>query len=77
METLAMTDFWPEHEPRWNGAPPEEMRGSAVLHAFAEELKSRNTAVTAQEVLAVLGGVIVDLEERLVQIRRQLNDAGS
>ncbi|AWY04704.1 hypothetical protein PBI_EBERT_36 [Gordonia phage Ebert] len=70
-----MTDFWPDHEPQWNGAPPEEMRGSAVIYAFVEELKTRNTAVTAQEVLAVLSGVIVDLEERLVQMRRQLNEA--
>ncbi len=73
-----MTAFWPEHEPNWeNGKPPEEMRGAAVVDSFRQVLKERSTAVTAQEVFAVLGGVIIDLEERLVQIKRQLDETGS
>lgn len=73
-----MTAFWPEHEPMWkNSEPPEEMRGAAVVNSFRQVLEERGTAVTAQEVLAILGGVIIDLEERLVQIRRELNETGS
>lgn len=73
-----MTAFWPEHEPKWkNGESAEEMRGAAVVDSFRQVLEERGTAATAQEVLAVLGGVIIDLEERLVQIRRELNETGS
>ncbi|MGY5036824.1 hypothetical protein ACWC9U_40005, partial [Streptomyces sp. 900116325] len=57
-----MTAFWPEHEPMWkNSEPPEEMRGAAVVNSFRQVLEERGTAVTAQEVLAILGGVIIDL----------------
>lgn len=68
-----MAAFWPEHDPAgMNG--PDEMRGEAVLKAFLEDVKAGRTAITAQEVAAILGGVIVDLEGRMVQMQRRLNE---
>ncbi|MCP2293971.1 hypothetical protein APR11_000375 [Nocardia amikacinitolerans] len=70
-----MTAFWPESEPKWTGEPPEEMRASRLLHAYYEDLKAgRQPQPTAIDVLAHLGGTIVDLEERLVQMQRRLNE---
>lgn len=68
-----MAAFWPEHDPRgMNG--PEEMRGEAVLRAFGEEVGAGRKNFTAQEVYAILGGVIVDLEGRMVQMQRRLSE---
>jgi hypothetical protein len=70
-----MAALWPEHDPAgMNG--PDEMRGEAVLRAFTEEVKAGRKAFTAQEVYAILGGVIVDLEGRMVQMQRRLNELG-
>ncbi|MGW4094456.1 hypothetical protein [Nocardia sp. NPDC004750] len=70
-----MAALWPEHDPEgMNG--PDEMRGEAVLRAFGEEVKAGRKHFTAQEVYAILGGVIVDLEGRMVQMQRRLNELG-
>ncbi|WP_280447739.1 hypothetical protein [Nocardia cyriacigeorgica] len=67
--------LWPDHDPQgMNG--PDEMRGEAVLRAFGEEVKAGRKAFTAQEVFAILGGVIIDMEGRMVQMQRRLNELG-
>ena len=70
-----MAAFWPEHDPKgMNG--PDEMRGENVLRVFADEVEAGRKSFTAQEVYAILGGVIVDLEGRMVQMQRRLNELG-
>lgn len=70
-----MAAFWPEHDPEgMNG--PDEMRGEGVLTAFYEDVKAGRKNLTALEVCAVLGGVIIDMEGRMVQMQRRLNELG-
>jgi hypothetical protein len=70
-----MAAFWPEHDPEgMNG--PDEMRGENLLRVFADEVEAGRKSFTAQEVYAILGGVIVDLEGRMVQMQRRLNELG-
>ncbi|WP_216915251.1 hypothetical protein [Nocardia noduli] len=71
-----MAAFWPEHDPEGTNGP-DERRGEEVLKAFNEEVKAGRKAFTAQEVYAILGGVIVDLEARMIQMQRRLNEIDS
>jgi hypothetical protein len=68
--------FWPEHEPPWNGEPPEEMRLAKTLMDFVNAYKKDGTTPTYKEMISLFGGALIDMEERMVQMQRRLNELG-
>jgi hypothetical protein len=70
-----MADFWPPHLSQIGDTEPhEDARGYRVLHEFIKMHKNAGTIPREWDFVAVLSAVVIDLEERLIQMQRRLNE---
>jgi hypothetical protein len=66
-------DFWPAYEPARNTeAIPPEFRVTRMLNEFIDSHKADGTTPTQRDVVSLLSGAIIDIEERLVHMQRRL-----
>ena len=71
-----MADLWGPHEPAWQGDPPPEYRSAEALHKLIALHKKDGTKPTEWDMISALSGALIDLEIRVVQMKRRLDELG-
>ncbi len=64
--------FWPEHEPARSGEPSDEFTVAQSLHTFTERHKRDGTKPSERDLISLLCGYVLELEEKMVHMQRRL-----
>jgi hypothetical protein len=65
--------FWPAHEPSRGGSePPDEYTVAQSLHTFTERHKRDGTTPSESDMILLLGGYVIELEEKMVHMQQRL-----
>ncbi len=65
--------FWPAHEELRGGSkPPDEYTVAQSLHTYTELHKKDGTKPSEWDMISLLCGYVVELEEKMVHMQRRL-----